>query len=859
MHIGWQAESSNDPAAVAALFAGVRLANIGVDTEKSGKVVIDADPRHGGDRSLAALEGELGPLPRTPTVLTSPDERGVRGTHRYLDAAAEPIRSSTGKVASGIDIKGVGGLVVGAGSIHASTYRYEWAPGLSPDDVPFAELPDVWAERFRAAADKPDVPAWEPPAGWQPGNDLADEELLSKMFAVPGGKGDKSRDLWEGRWQQHGYPSQSEADAGLLGRLVWWTNGAFDRAEALFCQSALWRQHWKGSYRTATLDYVRGNFSGGYAGQSRALAAQGYGAAHRNGHTPEPLSTIVDTPPNEARAAEATARMRTDLGNAERLIDRYGADLRYAVNLGWLVWDGRRWAADPQGLRVARLAQQTVRSIYTEARDEPDRDQREALAKFGAASEQAARITAMVSQARSLPGVTAEAADFDRNPWLVTNNTGTVNLQTGELQAFRREEMITKLAPVNWDPAAECPLFLVFLQRIFAGDDQEIAFVQRAAGYSLTGRTSERALFVLHGSGANGKSTLLELFRDVLGEYAQRTPTETLLAKRGDGGIPNDVARLRGARLVTAAETEDGRRMAEAFVKDLTGGDTLSARFLHQEHFDFRPVCKVWLSTNHKPTIRGTDNAIWDRIRLIPFNVAIPKAERDQQLADKLRAELAGIFTWMLRGCLDWQCQGLGSAAAVTEATESYRGEQDILGVWLSERCVIAMGASVTASALYADYKQWCTDGSEYPLTQTALGRRLAERGFERRRDTSNRVVWLGLGLADSRLPPDSPDSSGWLSGVFPLYAGMEKNPEKDSGTVRDAPNPPAVMCTEAPPPNGHGDIEQLLNLAASCGWPRLILAGGTAIPGDEPGWQSFVAVATPAELDAAAAKVGST
>jgi len=172
---------------------------------------------------------------------------------------------------------------------------------------------------------------------------------------------------------------------------------------------------------------------------------------------------------------------------------------------------------------VARLAQQTVRSIYTEARDEPDRDQREALAKFGAASEQAARITAMVSQARSLPGVTAEAADFDRNPWLVTNNTGTVNLQTGELQAFRREEMITKLAPVNWDPAAECPLFLVFLQRIFAGDDQEIAFVQRAAGYSLTGRTSERALFVLHGSGANGKSTLLELFRDVLGEYAQRT------------------------------------------------------------------------------------------------------------------------------------------------------------------------------------------------------------------------------------------------------------------------------------------------------------------------------------------------
>lgn len=232
---------------------------------------------------------------------------------------------------------------------------------------------------------------------------------------------------------------------------------------------------------------------------------------------------------------------------------------------------------------------------------------------------------------------------------------------------------------------------------------------------------------------------------DLCGDFAMRIATEALMVKKGES-IPNDIARLRGARLVAASESDEGRRLSEALIKQLTGGDTITARFMRAEWFDFRPQFKVWLATNHKPLVRGTDNAIWDRLRLIPFDVRIPEAQRDQHLLATLRAELPGILNWALEGARAWQNGGLQPPDVVLAATEGYRAEMDVLGEWLAERCVLGERESAGATDLYTSYQRWAESSGEHVMSQTALGRRLMERGFDRRRSASGQV-WHGVSL----------------------------------------------------------------------------------------------------------------
>jgi putative DNA primase/helicase len=295
-----------------------------------------------------------------------------------------------------------------------------------------------------------------------------------------------------------------------------------------------------------------------------------------------------------------------------------------------------------------------------------------------------------------------------------------------------------------------------------AGNSHLIGFLQRAVGYSLTGDTSERVLFILYGTGANGKTTLLETIRYALGDYALRTPVITLMSRRGDA-VPNDVARLKGARLVSASEFEEGRRLAEGLVKDLTGGDTVSARFMRAEWFDFKPECKVWLGTNHKPLIRGSDNAIWDRIRLIPFNVRIPEQEQDKHLAQKLQLEAAGILAWAVQGCLQWQESGLDNPSEVSDATQTYRNEMDILADFIEDCCVENPKAEVTVKALHQAFVEWCDRNGEKPMTKTKLGLRLKEKGFTPGRQTGSTArVWKGIGLLSQGA--ESPPTQGTLN-----------------------------------------------------------------------------------------------
>jgi putative DNA primase/helicase len=390
------------------------------------------------------------------------------------------------------------------------------------------------------------------------------------------------------------------------------------------------------------------------------------------------------------------------------------------------------------------LAKETVRRIYREASDEEDEDRRKALAKHARASESETRIRAMVELAKSEIPVSPDELDAD--PWLLNTKNGTIDLRTGQLRDHKREDLITKLAPVEFATNAEAPAWEAFLERVLPGEELR-RFVRRAAGYSATGNTSEQCMFIHHGPGANGKSTFQETVSAALGDYAMRTPTETLLVKR-PGGVPNDVARLKGARFVTASETEEGRRLAESLVKDLTGQDTISARFMWAEWFDFKPTHALHLSTNHKPEIRGTDAAIWRRIRLVPWAVTIPPAEQDKKLPEKLRDELPGVLAWIVRGCAEWQREGLRAPEEVRQATQAYRAEMDVLAAFLADCCLRAADEEAFAGELWGAWKRWCEEAGEQAGSQKRFGGRLAERGFLNHRDSkTGRKVWSGLSL----------------------------------------------------------------------------------------------------------------
>ena len=442
----------------------------------------------------------------------------------------------------------------------------------------------------------------------------------------------------------------------------------------------------------------------------------------------------------------------TDWGNARRLVALHGEDLRFCYPWSrWLVWDGICWGMDDTG-EVQRRAKNTVATIYTEAGRALDDDARKAIGKHAIRSESDNRLRAMTNLAQSEPTIPVLPGELDGDRWLLNLQNGTLDLHTATLEPHRRTDLITKLAPVRYDPGARCPMWLAFLDRIMAGNPDLIAFLQRAVGYALTGDTSERCLFILHGSGANGKSTFLNVVSALLGEdYAQQTPTDTLLTKPWGNTIPNDVARLRGARLVTAQETEEGRRLAESLVKQMTGGDKLTARFLRAEFFEFVPNFKIFLATNHKPEIRGTDKAIWDRIRLIPFDVTIPEHEQDKHLAEKLQGELAGILCWALDGCLAWQRDGLGEPAEVKRATAGYRAEMDVVESFIEDCCHLSPMAVASKGALYDAYCKWCEQSGEAPLSKRLFGARIRERGFgDERRGEARTRHWTGIGLLDT-------------------------------------------------------------------------------------------------------------
>lgn len=420
----------------------------------------------------------------------------------------------------------------------------------------------------------------------------------------------------------------------------------------------------------------------------------------------------------------------TDLGNAERFVRRHGPSVRYCVPWrSWMVWDGHRWRRDDTRT-VERFAKDTARSIWVESAAGEYADDRAAIAKWAEKSESAGRLRAMIDLAQAEAGVAVAPDAFDRQPFLLNVANGTLDLRTARLTRHASADLLTKTTGVSFDADAPCPRWEAFLLQIFNNDVGLIAYLRRAIGYSLTADVREQLLHVLHGGGQNGKSTFLEVIAHVFGDYAIPADFTTFLDRPNDNGPRNDIARLAGARLVRASEVGEGKKLNEQVIKALTGNETISARFLYSEPFDFDPTFKIWLAANHKPVIRGSDYAIWRRVRLVPFLVTISAQQKDETLKAALLDEAPGILAWAVAGCLEWQQQRLDAPDVVLMATADYRQTSDVIGAFLDDCCDTGAEFEVPAGDLYAAYRRWAESGGEFVLSQSAFGRRLDEKGF---------------------------------------------------------------------------------------------------------------------------------
>lgn len=512
------------------------------------------------------------------------------------------------------------------------------------------------------------------------------------------------------------------------------------------------------------------------------------------------LETLLNTsevwqPVDEKLAHEPYS----DLGNAERLRGRHGQDLLFVDNVGWHVWDKKRWQGEGGEQEALKLTHETARAIHGEARAKAAKIVRqimgwkegelpeygwwralnEALATIGlqkdrdsetkkitrhmawaVTSGNSGRSKSMLEQA--LPYLRTPAYTMDSHPWLVNASNTAIDLAEpgpdgetlGAEKGFERERRITRMLAAEHDPDATAPTFQACLCQIMP-DAAVRSFLQRWFGYCLTGDMSEQAFCLFHGKGSNGKSTLVETIRDVMGDYAMTVDITSFMhddRKRGGDATP-DLARLPGARLVTAAEPNAGDRLSEKIVKTITGGERLTVRHLFKDVFEMEPAFKLVISCNQRPSIRGQDKGIWRRVLLVPFTQTFDEGAIDRDMRRKLMDEAPGILNWMLDGYREWREVGLGVPDAVREATDEYRAETDPVGEFLKAWTVEAPDQNVQANILYSAFERWCRASGVDPMSRTAFGRRMSDRGYHKAKYGT--LFYLNLALTEEAEPSD--------------------------------------------------------------------------------------------------------
>jgi putative DNA primase/helicase len=405
---------------------------------------------------------------------------------------------------------------------------------------------------------------------------------------------------------------------------------------------------------------------------------------------------------------------------ALRFAELHAEDLRYVPELGrWYLWDGQCWRRDRK-LIGFNNARQICRAAANESNDPDYRRRAVASAKT---------VAAVEKLARSDERIATTIDQWDANPWLLNTSDGVVNLKTGKLREQSPNDHMTKITAVGPDESGSINTWLTFLKRVTDEDEELQNYLQRILGYSLTGLTNEEALFFIYGPGANGKSVLIETVSGIMGNYAKTSPIETFTASTTDRH-PTELARLHGARLVTATETEEGRRWAESRIKQLTGGDRVTARFMRQDFFEYDPQFKLIITGNHKPGLRSIDEATKRRVNMILFDVVIPAAERDKQLKRKLKREWPGILAWMIDGCVEWQEQGLNPPAVVTKASAEYLNQEDSFTMWVEERCHLEPDAWQPRASLFQSWSLWTSQEKKPSGTRPDFYRKLVEKGF---------------------------------------------------------------------------------------------------------------------------------
>lgn len=450
------------------------------------------------------------------------------------------------------------------------------------------------------------------------------------------------------------------------------------------------------------------------------------------------------------RAASPTDR--TDLGNSQRFVREHANALRYVGSWGkWLDWDGKRWSIDSVG-RAEHRAKETVQGMYSgiareihSARAALERAEASAdeslvtlhkdrmkatgdMFAWALKSHDASKIRAAVQLAKSAPELAVTHEQLDADPWALNVSNGRIDLRTGRLHPHSPSDLITKLAAVAYDPTAVCPTWERFLSQAMGGNDALLSFVRRMTGYALTGVIREHVLGFLFGSGANGKSTYINTMHSMLGDYATRAPRGLLFTQFGSKH-ETELTTLFGARMVSCSEVDEAATFDEALVKDLTGGDPITARRMREDHWTFTPSHKLFLAGNHKPRVKGADEGIWRRIRLIPWTVTIAPEHRDTSLPDKLRAEMPGILAWAVRGCLEWQERGLGEPVEVTQATAAYRDESDPMREFFDLHCVFESDAKTPRRHIRERYVEYCKDVGSEPLGAKRFAEGLRRHG----------------------------------------------------------------------------------------------------------------------------------
>jgi putative DNA primase/helicase len=670
----------------------------------SGLIVIDIDSEAGMNKAQ-----ELG-LTKTPCVQTK------RGWHCYYKHPGGKLQ--TRKLPEGLEIRADGVYVVAPPSIHPDGVVYRWH--LSPDDQAIADLP-AWALNLVQPVQRDQAPRLLPNPRY------ARAAFENELAAV--------------RSSSDGTRNDTLNNAALkLAQLV--AAGVLDQAEVQdqLRQAALEC----GLPESEALRTIASGFKAGLT-QPRLIPLKASKKSPGSGQDKAPNTDQGDQPEPE----DETIR-NTDTGNARRLVKLHGETFRFVYESGkWLVWSGNRWVEDKHAA-VHGFAWSTIASMLREAADlieSGEKEQGSALSSWAKQTENAARLENMVKLAAKLRPVRIVTAELDAQDHLLNCQNGTLDLSTGQLRPHNKADLLTKMVPTHYDPDAACPLFLTSLDRWMEGKTHLVDFIQRAIGYTLTTLTVEQCLFFLFGNGKNGKSTFIETMAALFGDYYVRLPAASLMSDSSKL-LRNDLAQLPGARLVVTSETQQGKRLDEQMVKDLTGGDQISARFLHHEFFQFTPVHKLWMFGNHKPLIRGEDEGIWRRFMLIPFNAQISERERDPQLMFKLRRELSGILAWAVQGCQIWQRDGLNPPDEVRAATAAYRSEQDVVAAWMDECTALVETVTTPAGKLFESFMTWCRDNGEHAPNRRDFGQAMTARGFERAK-WNGRTVYKGIAVRE--------------------------------------------------------------------------------------------------------------